>query len=66
MIENFCQMTCPECKFNISLDKEEAIYEKYLLCICNNLFPNPNFIGEKELNIYLEIKNEKNKKEKKE
>jgi hypothetical protein len=51
---------CPECKFNIPLDKEEAIYEKEILCLCGNKFDNPNFIGEKELNKYLKSKNDKN------
>ena len=45
------KIECPNCKFMISLEKEEAIYEKWLLCICQNLFKNPNFIGEFEFVI---------------
>lgn len=51
------KIPCPECNFEITLEEEESIYEKYLLCICNNLFLNPNFIGEIELNVYLKTKN---------
>ena len=52
------KIQCPSCNFGISLDKEESIYEKYLLCICGDMFINPNFIGERGLNKYLEKKNE--------
>lgn len=51
------KIQCPSCKFEIPLDQEESLYENYLLCLCNNLFPNPNFIGNKQLNEYLNTKN---------
>lgn len=51
------KIECPSCKFSIHLDNEEAIYESYLFCLCDNLFKNPNFIGEIELKVYLRRKN---------
>lgn len=51
------KIPCPNCNWNIPLDKEESIYEKYLICLCGNNFRNPNFIGEIELNNYLKVKN---------
>ena len=51
------KIQCQIFKFDIPLDKEEAIYEKYLLCLCGNMFINPNFINENGLNEYLERMN---------
>lgn len=42
------KIICENCGFQIPLDNDEAICEKYLFCLCNNLFKNPNFIGEKK------------------